>query len=182
MSRVGKALIQLPKGVNLSVDGTAVDVKGPLGQLRSPLPSGISLEEKDGQVSLKRQDDSREQKMVHGMARALLANNVAGVSEGWKRNLELVGVGYRARLQGKEVVFSLGYSHEVNFPVPDDVKIQVTDQVRIEVTGIDKQRVGQVSAEIRSLRPPEPYKGKGVKYTDEQIRRKAGKAGKAGKK
>ena len=120
--------------------------------------------------------------MVHGMARALLANNVAGVTEGWKRNLELVGVGYRAKLQGKEVVFSLGYSHEVNFPVPDDVKIQVTDQVRLEVTGIDKQRVGQVSAEIRSLRPPEPYKGKGVKYSDEQIRRKAGKAGKAGKK
>ena len=182
MSRVGKAVITLPKGVTLAVDGPAVNVKGPLGQLSSPLPEGISLEEKDGTIALSRKDDSREQKMVHGMARALLANSVAGVSEGWKRNLELVGVGYRARLAGKEVVFSLGYSHEINFPVPDDVKIQVTDQVRIEVTGIDKQRVGQVSSEIRSLRPPEPYKGKGVKYADEQIRRKAGKAGKAGKK
>ena len=182
MSRVGKAPINIPGGVNLAVDGIFVTVKGPKGELKSPLPAGISLDQGDGKVELKRQDDTREQKMVHGMARALLANNIMGVSEGWKRNLELVGVGYRARASGKEVVFSLGYSHDVNFPVPDDVKIQVTDQTRIEVTGIDKQRVGQVSAEIRALRPPEPYKGKGVKYADEQIRRKAGKAGKAGKK
>ncbi len=182
MSRVGKAPIKLPAGVNLQVSGASITIKGPLGQLQSPLPEGITLEQNDGVVSLKRKDDSREQKMVQGMARALLANNVTGVTAGWKRNLELVGVGYRARAAGKDVVFALGYSHEVPFPCPPDVKIQVTDQVRIEVTGIDKQRVGQVSAEIRSLRPPEPYKGKGVKYSDEQIRRKAGKAGKAGKK
>ncbi len=182
MSRVGNAPIKLPSGVSFKVEGNEIAVKGPKGEMKSPLPAGISIEEDGGLVQLKRKDDSRTQKANHGMARALLNNNVLGVSTGWKKNLELVGVGYRAQLKGKELVFSLGYSHEVRYGLPEGIKAQVTDQTRIELESIDRQRVGQVAAEIRALRPPEPYKGKGVKYADEQIRRKAGKAGKAGKK
>jgi len=182
MSRVGNALINLPKGVELKISGEQVFVKGPLGELSSPLPAGITMEQNEGVVSLKRKDDTRFLKERHGMSRALLNNCVLGVSQGWKKNLELIGVGYRVQLKGSELVFALGYSHEVRYPLPDGVKASVNDQTKLELNGIDRQKVGQVAAEIRSLRPPEPYKGKGVRYADEQIRRKAGKAGKAGKK
>lgn len=186
MSRVGKALVAIPSGVDVSVaDGAAqkeIKVKGPLGELRTPLPTGIALEKVDGSVGLKRSDESREQRALHGTARALLANCVIGVSKGWNKRLELVGVGYRAQLKGTELVFSLGYSHEVRYSLPTIVKAVVTDQTKIELSSIDRQKLGQVASEIRSLRPPEPYKGKGIRYSDETIRRKAGKAGKAGKK
>jgi len=182
MSRVGKAPITLPGGVTVEAAGSEVRVKGPKGSLNSPLPEGISLAVEGSQAVLKRRDDSSDMKRLHGMARAILNNHITGVSTGWKKNLELVGVGYRARSQGAQVVFSLGYSHDVPYDIPEGIKVEVTDQIRLEVTGIDKQKVGQVAAEMRSLRPPEPYKGKGVKYANERIRRKAGKTGKGGKK
>lgn len=182
MSRVGNALIAIPKGVQLTVDGAAIKVKGPLGELRSPLPAGIAFKEESGNVSLSRETDEREVRALHGMARAMLNNSVLGVSTGWARRLELTGVGYRVQLKGSELVFALGYSHEVRYPLPEGVKAEVTDQTKLNISGIDRQRIGQVAAEIRALRPPEPYKGKGIRYSDEQVRRKAGKAGKAGKK
>lgn len=182
MSRIGKALVKLPQGVSLAVKDRSIAVKGPLGELHSPLPEGISLEQSDSSVELKRASDERALRALHGTARALLQNTVQGVSKGWEKRLELVGVGYRAQLKGKELVFSLGYSHEVRYPLPAAVTATVTDQTKIDLKSIDKQKLGQVASEIRALRPPEPYKGKGVKYADEKIRRKAGKAGKAGKK
>lgn len=182
MSRVGKAAIKLPQGVTVAVQGPEILVKGPLGQLKTPLPAGISLEEKDATIQLNRNSEDRTVRAMHGTARALLNNTILGVSKGWDRRLELVGVGYRAALKGKELVFSLGYSHEVRYALPDSVTAQVTDQTKIDLKSIDRQKLGQVAAEIRALRPPEPYLGKGVKYSDEVIRRKAGKAGKAGKK
>ncbi|MCB1164704.1 MAG: 50S ribosomal protein L6 [Leptospiraceae bacterium] len=182
MSRVGKAPIKLPSGVELNVQGSTVNIKGPKGNLESPLPEGISLAVDSGVATLTRSDESKKQRERHGLARALLQNCVTGVSDGWTRNLELVGVGYRAQLKGKELVLSLGYSHEIKYPLPAGIEAQVTDQTRVQLTGIDRQKLGQVASEIRSFRPPEPYKGKGVRYAGEQIRRKAGKAGKAGKK
>ena len=182
MSRVGNAPIKLPSGVELKVQGTAVTVKGKLGELNSPLPEGISLKDEGGLISLARRDDSREMRALHGTARALLNNCVRGVSAGWQKRLELVGVGYRAQMKGQDLVLSLGYSHEVRYPIPQGVTAQVTDQTKIDLSSVDRQKLGQVAAEIRGLRPPEPYKGKGVRYGDEKVRRKAGKAGKAGKK
>ncbi len=182
MSRVGKAPIQVPKGVQLSAAGNTIKVKGPLGELLSPLPKGIAFSEQGGVASLTRSDESREQRALHGMARAILRNNVQGVSQGWERRMELTGVGYRVQLKGTELVFSLGYSHEVRYPLPKGIKAEVTDQTKLALSGIDRQVIGQVAAEIRALRPPEPYKGKGIRYAGEEIRRKAGKAGKAGKK
>lgn len=182
MSRVGKASIQVPKGVTINAQDGEVLVKGPLGEMRSPLPPGISLGEEEGFVMLKRADEERKTRALHGTARALLFNCVHGVSQGWQKRLELVGVGYRAQLKGKELVFSLGYSHEVRYPLPQGVEAQVTDQTKLDLKSMDKQKLGQVASEIRALRPPEPYKGKGIKYADERIRRKAGKAGKGGKK
>ncbi|MDH5656953.1 MAG: 50S ribosomal protein L6 [Spirochaetia bacterium] len=181
MSRIGNAQLTIPGGVTLTQGEGVITVKGPLGEVKSPLPQGISLDVDGNVAKVKRTDDSRQQKERHGLTRALLNNSLAGVSTGWKKNIELVGVGYRVQLKGKELVFSLGYSHEIKFPVPEGVKAQVSDQTKLEITGIDKQLVGQVASNIRALRPPEPYKGKGVKYSDEVIRRKAGKTGKAGK-
>ncbi len=182
MSRVGNASIAVPNGVELKAANGEIVVKGAQGQLSAPLPEGITFEENDGRVFIKRADDSRKLRALHGTTRALLANCIEGVSKGWSRRMELVGVGYRAQLKGNELVLSLGYSHEVRYPLPDAVKATVTDQTKVELTSIDKQKLGQVASELRALRPPEPYKGKGVKYADEHIRRKAGKAGKAGKK
>ncbi|MBI3395914.1 MAG: 50S ribosomal protein L6 [Spirochaetia bacterium] len=181
MSRVGKAIIALPQGVQVTAKGHELAVKGPLGEVMSPLPEGISLVVEGTSAKLERKNDERALRAKHGMARAILNNCVIGVSKGWMKKLELVGVGYRAQLKGAELSFSLGYSHDVKYPLPAGIKAQVTDQTKIELTGIDRQKVGQVAAEIRALRPPEPYKGKGVKYADEVIRRKAGKTGKAGK-
>jgi len=181
MSRIGNAPLTIPSGVNLTPQDGIVSVKGPLGELNSPMPDGLKIVQEGAVAKISRRDDSREQKEKHGLARALLNNCITGVSTGWKRNLELIGVGYRVQLKGSELVFSLGYSHEIKFPVPEGVKAQIADQTKIELTGIDKQLIGHVASKIRALRPPEPYKGKGIKYSDEVIRRKAGKTGKAGK-
>ena len=177
MSRIGKKEIPLPKGVEVHQDGNAVTVKGPKGTLITPLVAGISAKVENNVVTFSRADEEGKTRAFHGLMRALVANNVRGVSEGFKRELDIVGVGYRAEVKGKEVVFQLGYSHPVRFPVPKGIDIAIDAKSgHITVTGIDKQQVGQTAAEIRSLRQPDPYKGKGIKYSDEVVRRKAGKA------
>jgi large subunit ribosomal protein L6 len=177
MSRVGKKIINLPKGVEIRQDGDAVVVKGPKGSLRTPLVPGITMKNEGNVVEMIRSNEERNTRAFHGLMRALVANNVTGVSEGFKRELDIIGVGYRAEVKGREVVFQLGYSHPVRFPIPEGIDIVVDAKTgHITITGIDKQKVGQTAAEIRSLRSPDPYKGKGIKYSDEVIRRKAGKA------
>lgn len=176
MSRIGKKVISLPKGVEVKQEGSSVVVKGPKGTLKSPLAPGISLKVEGTEVNLHRADEERQTRAYHGLTRALLANNVTGVTQGFKKELDIIGVGYRAEVKGKEVVFQLGYSHPINFPIPEGIEIAVDKAGHVVVTGIDKQKVGQTAAEIRNLRMPDPYKGKGIKYTTEVIRRKAGKA------
>jgi large subunit ribosomal protein L6 len=154
-----------------------VSVQGPKGTLQQPLPRGISAELSEGKILVKRSDDSQSQRALHGLARALLANAVSGVTKGFSKELEIQGVGYRAQLEGKAVVFNLGFTHPVRFPVPDGIQVAVDKQVRLTVSGIDRQAVGQVAAEIRALRPPDVYKGKGVRYVGEYVRKKAGKTG-----
>ena len=177
MSRIGKKTIPLPKGVELKQDGNAVTVKGPKGSLTSPLAPRISLVVEDGEAKLNREDDERQTRAFHGLTRALLANNIRGVTEGFKRELDIIGVGYRAEVKGREVVFQLGYSHPIRFQIPDGIEVAVEPKSgHVTITGMDKQKVGQTAAEIRGLRQPDPYKGKGIKYSDETIRRKAGKA------
>jgi large subunit ribosomal protein L6 len=176
MSRIGKKPISLPKGVEVKQDGSTLVVKGPKGTLQSPLAPGISLKIEGTELNLLRANEERQTRAFHGLTRALLANNVAGVTEGFKKELDIVGVGYRAEVKGKEVVFQLGYSHPINFAIPEGIEIAVDKGGHVVVTGIDKQQVGQTAAEIRKLRMPDPYKGKGIKYTGEIIRRKAGKA------
>jgi large subunit ribosomal protein L6 len=177
MSRIGKKEITLPQGVEVKKDGNAVVVKGPKGSLTTPIVTGISVNIENNVVKFERKDDEGKTRAFHGLMRALVANNVRGVSEGFKRELDIVGVGYRAEVKGREVVFQLGYSHPVRFPIPQGIDIAVDAKTgHITITGIDKQQVGQTAAEIRSLREPDPYKGKGIKYSDEVIRRKAGKA------
>ena len=177
MSRVGRKEIPLPKGVEVKQEGTNVTVKGPKGSLTTALVPGIDVTVENNVVQFKRANDEGKTRAFHGLMRALVANNVTGVSDGFKRELDIIGVGYRAEVKGREVVFALGYSHPVRFPIPDGIDIVVEPKSgHITITGIDKQKVGQVAAEIRSLRAPDPYKGKGIKYSDEVIRRKAGKA------
>jgi large subunit ribosomal protein L6 len=177
MSRIGNKPIELPKGVEVKQVGEAVTVKGPKGTLSTLLVPGIGVKVENNVVSFTRGDEEKKSRAFHGLVRALVANNVRGVSEGFKRELDIVGVGYRAEVKGKEVVFQLGYSHPVRFAVPEGIEITVDAKTgHIVITGIDKQKVGQTAAEIRSLREPDPYKGKGIKYSDEVIRRKAGKA------
>ena len=177
MSRVGKKEIPLPKGVEVSQKGDAVVVKGPKGSLSTAIIPGISVKVENNVVQFARADDEGKTRAFHGLMRALVANNVRGVSEGFKKELDIIGVGYRAEVKGREVVFQLGYSHPVRFPIPAGIEVTVDAKTgHVVVTGIDKQQVGQTAAEIRSLRKPDPYKGKGVKYTDEVIRRKQGKA------
>jgi large subunit ribosomal protein L6 len=177
MSRIGKKEIPLPKGVEVRQDGNAVMVKGPKGTLSTALISGISVKVENNVVAFTRADEEKKTRAFHGLVRALVANNVRGVTEGFKKELDIVGVGYRAEVKGKEVVFQLGYSHPVRFPIPSGINIAVDAKSgHITITGIDKQKVGQTAAEIRSLREPDPYKGKGIKYSNEVIRRKAGKA------
>ncbi len=182
MSRVGRKLLHVPEGVSIKVDKEAQSVlaKGPKGELSSPLPKGLELEQNGSVLELKCNDPAL--RSMYGTARALLSNNMKGVHEGWEKQLELVGVGYRAQLKAKELVLSLGYSHDMRFPLPEGLSAQLTEQTKIRLSCIDKQRLGQAAAEIRSLRPPEPYKAKGIRYSNEQLRRKAGKAAKAGKK
>ena len=177
MSRVGKAPIDLPDGVEVTVKEDVVMVKGPKGELSERLDSRITTTVDDGVVTLSRADDERETRALHGLSRALVNNMVVGVSEGYEKQLELVGVGYRAALKGKTLELQVGFSHPVTVEAPDGIEFEVPENTKIFVRGIDKQAVGQVAANIRAVRKPEPYKGKGIRYTGEYVRRKAGKAG-----
>ena len=177
MSRIGKKPIVVPKGVTVKIAEGAVEVKGPKGQLRQAFPAGINFELADGHLLAKRATDDPGLAKFHGLARSLVANAVAGVTEGFKRELDIVGVGYRAEVKGKQVIFALGYSHAVVFDIPNGIDVAIDKQTHITVTGVDRQLVGQVAANIRALRKPEPYKGKGIRYRNERIRRKVGKTG-----
>ncbi|MBI5587234.1 MAG: 50S ribosomal protein L6 [Deltaproteobacteria bacterium] len=179
MSRIGKRTISVPSGVKVSVAGGLVKVNGPKGSLEMPLRPEIKVDLKDSVLEVKRADDSRSAKSLHGLTRTLIANMVKGVTEGFQKKLEIIGVGYKADVQGSNVNLSLGYSHPVKYTLPKGVTAAVDKQTLITLSGADKQAVGQVAADIRAFRKPEPYKGKGIKYSDEVIRRKAGKAGKA---
>ena len=180
MSRVGKKPIVLPKGVKVNVTETELSVEGPKGKLTSPVPPGISFSLEGTELTCQRESDARQQRAFHGLARALAANAVHGVSEGFSKDLDIVGVGYRAQVEGKKVVFALGYSHPVEFPIPEGIEIKIDKQTRVTVSGIDRQKVGQVAAEIRKLRRPDPYKQKGIRYVGEVLKKKAGKAGATG--
>ena len=175
MSRIGRKLIPLPPKVEVNIGEKSVQVKGPKGQLQVEIPAGIRVERRDSQLLVLRQDDSLAAQ--HGLIRSLLANSVLGVTEGFRQELEIVGIGYRAELKGKSVVFSLGYSHPIEFPVPDGIQIAVERQTRLAVSGFDKQKVGQVAANIRRLREPDPYKNKGIRYLGEVLQKKVGKTG-----
>ena len=176
MSRVGLKPIQLPKGVEVHVEGTTARVKGPKGELVQHVPSLIAVQVEDGVVRCTRPNDEPKTRAAHGLVRALINNQVKGVSEGFSRKLSIVGVGYKAEAKGKVLALTLGYSHPVEFQVPEGIQVTTPDPTSIVVSGIDKQKVGQVAAEIRNYREPEPYKGKGVRYDDEVIHRKAGKS------
>jgi len=175
MSRIGKKPITIPKGVTAKVVDGAVELQGPKGKLRQAVPPGIDFELADGHLHAK--TSVPELGAFHGLARSLVANAVTGVTDGFKRELDIVGVGYRAELKGKQVVFALGYSHAVVFDVPNGIDIAIDKQTHITVTGVDRQLVGQVAANIRRLRKPDPYKQKGVRYTGEVLKKKAGKTG-----
>lgn len=179
MSRIGKQPIQVPEKVTVTIDGQDVTVKGPKGELKHAVHPAITVKQDDGIVNLTRSDDSRQNRALHGLERALVSNMVTGVSTGFNRTLLIEGVGYGSDLRGKDLVMKLGYSHEIVVNPPENVSFEIEDRGRvIKINGIDKQVVGQVAANIRELRPPEPYLGKGVRYSDEIIRRKAGKTGK----
>jgi len=178
VSRIGKMPVKIPKGVTIKVEPGEILVSGAKSQLRTPLPPGILAKVEEGELRLTRDQDTKQKRALHGLARALAANSVRGVTEGFTRELDIVGIGYRAQVAGKKLQLSLGYSHPVEFDIPDGIEIRVDKQIHLVVTGADRHLVGQVSANIRRLRLPEPYKGKGIRYTDETIRRKAGKVGK----
>jgi large subunit ribosomal protein L6 len=177
MSRIGKKPVVLPKGVEVTLAADSVKVKGPKGTLTTPLPTGITFEKaKDGTLLAVRENDS--QAAVHGLARSLVANAVTGVSTGFTKELDIVGLGYRAENKGKNlVVFALGFSHPIEFPLPDGVTVAIEKQTHLVVSGADKQRVGQVAADMRILRPPDPYKQKGIRYVGERLKKKVGKTG-----
>jgi large subunit ribosomal protein L6 len=175
MSRIGRKPIPIPATVKVQLHGNAVDVQGPKGKLTVPLPAGITVEQKDQALQAVRQSD--EHRALHGLARALVANAVYGVTEGFKKDMEIVGVGYRAEVKGKNVVFSLGYSHPIEFAIPEGIHIAVEKQTKLSVSGADKAQVGQVVADIRGLRPPDPYKQKGIRIVGQRLKKKAGKTG-----
>jgi large subunit ribosomal protein L6 len=177
MSRIGKLPIQVPDKVTVEVSDHTVTVKGPKGTLSLTAHSAIAVQVKDRQVICGRSADEKFFKALHGLTRSLIANMVVGVTKGFEKRLELVGVGYRAAMQGPSLTLTLGYSHPIVYPVPQGIRIDVKDQTQLTISGMDKQLVGAVAAKLRSFRPPEPYKGKGVKYVAERIRRKAGKTG-----
>ena len=176
MSRIGKKPIAIPKGVTVKVLDGAVEVQGPKGKLTQRHPGGINFEMSDGHLVAKR-GESPELAKFHGLARSLIANAVSGVTDGFKKELDIVGVGYRAEVKGKQVIFALGYSHAVVFDIPTGIDVAIEKQTHITVTGVDRQLVGQVAANIRRLRKPDPYKQKGVRYTGEVLKKKAGKTG-----
>ncbi len=178
MSRIGRMPVEIPAGVEIKVDGHTVTVKGPKGELTREFPQAISIKQEEGKIEVSRPNDEKETKALHGLTRALLHNMVVGVTTGFEKKLEINGVGYRAAKQGSTLTLSLGYSHPVIMEDPEGVTTDVPDQTHIIVRGIDKELVGQHAANIRSKRGPEPYKGKGIKYDYETIRRKVGKTGK----
>jgi large subunit ribosomal protein L6 len=178
VSRIGRMPIQVPSGVDVTIDGRAVTVKGPKGTLNLTLAEPITIRSDDAALIVERPDDERASKALHGLSRTLVANMVVGVTEGYTKTLEIVGTGYRVQARGSDLEFALGFSHPVVVPAPDGVTFAVEAPTRFTVTGIDKQKVGQIAANLRRLRRPDPYKGKGVRYQGETIRRKAGKAGK----
>lgn len=177
MSRVGKVPITVPSGAKVEIKDRTFVVQGPKGRIEQKLVEGVTVELQEGEVRVTRSGDSGPERAFHGLTRALLANAVQGVTEGFKKELQIVGVGYRAEIKGREVHFALGYSHPVIYAIPDGIEIEIDRQNRISVSGADRQQVGQVAAELRALRPPDPYKGKGIRYVDEQLRLKVGKAG-----
>jgi len=177
MSRIGKKIIPIPKGVKIDVKPGAVEVQGPKGKLLQALPPGIGFEVSGDQLTAKTLREDPELGKFHGLARSLIANAVAGVTDGFKKELDIVGVGYRAEVKGKQVIFALGYSHAVVFDIPQGIDVAIDKQTHITVTGVDRQLVGQVAANIRRLRKPDPYKQKGVRYTGEVLKKKAGKTG-----
>jgi len=177
MSRIGYSPIPIPSGVDISVSGSDITVKGPKGTLERTIDERITASVGDGVATLSRSDEERGTKALHGLYRALINNMVVGVSEGYVKELQAVGVGYRANLQGKRLELQVGFSHPVHMEAPDGITFDVPEPTKIIVSGIDKELVGQVAANIRQVRPPEPYKGKGIRYVDEYVRRKAGKAG-----
>src|SRR5277367_3323932 len=179
MSRVGKKLIPLPKGVKITSGDGHFTVEGPKGKQTVPVPAGITMRQQDGRAELSR--DGEEKAALHGLTRALTANAVQGVSTGWTRELDIVGIGYRCDLKGRIATFTLGYSHSIEFYLPDGIEMKIDKQTHLVLTGSDRQLLGQVAANMRALRPPDPYKNKGVRYTGEALRKKVGKTGAGGK-
>jgi large subunit ribosomal protein L6 len=179
MSRIGRKPIAIPAGVEVVIDGNVVEVKGNNGTLKQSFRPEIKIEVENGEIIVSRPDDNKEMRSLHGLTRNLVSNMVTGVSTGFTKELEINGVGYKAALQGKQLVLNLGYSHPINYDTPDGITFEVPSPLKVIIKGADKQQVGQVASEIRGYRPPEPYLGKGVKYVDEKIRRKAGKSGKS---
>jgi large subunit ribosomal protein L6 len=175
MSRIGKKPVAIPAGVTANVAGQAISIKGPKGTLQLALPEDVAAKMEAGAVQIDPRNETKRARAMWGMSRALLANIVTGVTQGFERRLEITGVGYRAAVQGKNLQLSLGYSHDIQYPIPEGIAIVTPKATEIVITGIDKQKVGQVAAEIRGYRPPEPYKGKGIKYAGEYIFRKEGK-------
>lgn len=178
MSRTGRKPITVPQGVEVKIDGNVVSVKGPKGQIERAMHQDMNIKMEDNTIVVERPSDTKQHKALHGTTRSLVANMVEGVSNGFQRNLELVGVGYRAQKQGTKLVLNMGYSHPVEMEAPAGIEIEVPAATKISVKGVDKQLVGEFAANIRAVREPEPYKGKGIKYENERIRRKAGKTGK----
>ena len=178
MSRIGKMPIPVPTGVEVKIDGQVVDVKGPKGTLSFTVPAPITIVLEDGTITVTRPDDERNSRSLHGLSRTLIANNIEGVTKGFTKGLEIVGTGYRVTAKGPALEFALGYSHPILVEPPAGITFQVDGNTKITVVGIDKQAVGEVAANLRKLRKPEPYKGKGVRYAGEVVRRKAGKSGK----
>jgi large subunit ribosomal protein L6 len=178
MSRIGKLPIAIPAGVDVAIDGSTVTVKGPKGTLTRQFHPNIAIEKNENTLRVMRPDDAQQNRALHGLTRSLLANMVTGVNDGFKKDLEINGVGYRAMKQGDQLVLNVGYSHQVVMDVPEGLTVEVPAPAKISILGSDKQRVGQFAAEVREKRPPEPYKGKGIKYAAEVIRRKEGKSGK----
>jgi large subunit ribosomal protein L6 len=180
MSRIGKQPVAVPSGVEVKCVDATVSVKGPKGQLATRLPAQIRVEIADGQIRLLRPDDRKDSRSLHGLARALVSNMVTGVTTGFIKDLEIEGVGYRGEVRGKNLALALGFSHPVEVPLPAGISVSMDGNTKIRIEGIDKELVGQFAADIRAIRPPEPYKGKGIRYAGERVRRKVGKAGASG--